>query len=317
MLLRQLEYLSALAREGHFGRAAAACHISQPALSAGIRKLEAELGVQIVQRGHRFEGFTPEGKQVLLWAHRIIAEQDALRHELASMRGGLAGVLRIGAIPTALTVAPLLTTPLHARHPLVTFSLESMSSREIVHRLNEFDIDVGMTYVDGEPLGAVRVVPLYRERYLLLTPCDGDFAGRDAVSWEEAASASLCLLPPSMQNRRILNGYFAEIGATVNPVVEADTVSAIYAHVDTMQLSSVIPHAWLHRFGVPAGTRVMPLPRPKRSFQVGLVLADRDPEPMLARALLDITHQVDMRRELDQAMRRHLRTPKGGARREG
>jgi len=107
MLLRQFEYLSALAREGHFGRAANACHVSQPTLSAGIRKLETELGVQIVQRGHRFEGFTPEGKLVLSWAHRILAEESALIHELASMRGGLSGVLRIGVIPTASTVAPL------------------------------------------------------------------------------------------------------------------------------------------------------------------------------------------------------------------
>ena len=135
MLLRQLEYLSALARESHFGRAAEACHVSQPALSAAIRKLEAELDVQIVQRGQRFEGFTPEGKQVLLWAHRILAEQDAMRHELASMRGGLSGVLRIGAIPTALAVASLLTTPLAEQHPQVRVSIESLSSREIVHRL--------------------------------------------------------------------------------------------------------------------------------------------------------------------------------------
>lgn len=310
MILRQLEYLSALAREGHFGRAAEACHVSQPALSAGIRKLEADLGVQLVQRGQRFEGFTPEGKHVLQWAHRAIAEQEVLRQELASMRGGLSGVLRIGAIPTALTVASLLTTPLHTQHPMMLFSLESMSSREIVHRLNEFEIDVGMTYVDGEPLGKVRVVPLYRERYLLLTPCDSEFAERDSISWAEAASAPLCLLPPVMQNRRILDECFAEAGVAVNPVVETDTVSAIYAHVASMQLSSIIPHAWLHSFGVPDGARVMPLPRPKRSFHVGLVLADRDPESMLARALVDITHKMDMRSDLDQAMRRHLESPR-------
>ncbi|MPY98078.1 MAG: LysR family transcriptional regulator [Actinophytocola sp.] len=311
MLLRQLEYLSALAREGHFGRAAAACHVSQPALSAGIRKLETELGVQIVQRGHRFQGFTPEGKQVLLWAHRIIAEQERLRHELRSMRGGLSDRLRIGAIPTALTVAPLLTTSLHQRHPLVTFSFESMTSREIVRRLNEFDIDIGMTYVDGEPLGAVRVVPLYRERYLLLTQCHSEFARRDVVSWEETASVPLCLLPPSMQNRRIIDGCFADVGVTVDPVVESDTVSALYAHVDLMGLSSIIPHAWLHRFGVPNGTRVVPLPRPARSFQVGLVLADREPEPMLARALLDTAHQLDIEYELDKTMHRYLRDSVG------
>jgi DNA-binding transcriptional LysR family regulator len=306
MLLRQLEYLSALAREGHFGRAAAACHVSQPALSAAIRKLEAELDVQIVQRGQRFEGFTPEGKQVLLWAHRILAEQDAMRHELSSMRGGLSGVLRIGAIPTAITLASLLTAPLCEAHPRMRVSVESLSSREIVQRLAEFDLDVGLTYIDGEPLGTVRVVPLYRERYLLLTPADGPFAGRDSASWSELADIPLCLLSPVMQNRRILDRNLAEAGVTVTPSVEADTVSAIYAHVGTKRWSTVIAHAWLYLFGVPEGLRVVPLDRPRRSHQVGLVLADRDPVPMLARALLDTTHRVNLESELDALLRRHL-----------
>ena len=309
MLLRQFEYLSALAREGHFGRAAKACHVSQPTLSASIRKLEAELGVQIVQRGHRFDGFTPEGKLVLSWAHRILAEQTALRQELTSMRGGLSGVLRIGAIPTALTVAPLLTTPLHTQHPLVRVSVESASSRDIVHRLSEFELDLGMTYVDGEPLGAVRAFPLYRERYLLLTPCETELAARDSISWAEAASIPLCLLSPAMENRRILDQNFADAGVTVTPVVETDNVEAIYAHVDTMRLSSVIVHAWLRMFGVPDGMRLVPLQRPQRSYQVGLVLADRDPVPMLARALLDIAQLVDIPGELNRALQRHLRNP--------
>lgn len=308
MLLRQLEYLNALAREGHFGRAAEACHVSQPALSAGIRKLEDELGVQIVQRGHRFEGFTSEGRQVLQWAHRMIAEKDAMRSALASMRGGLTGVLRIGAVPTALTVASLLTAPLHEQHPTMQFSLDSMSSREIVSRLNEFDIDAGMTYIDGEPLGKVRVVPLYRERYLFLTPSDGEFAGLDSISWAQAATARLCLLAPVMQNRRILDGHFAKDGATVNPVVETDTVSAVYAHISAMRLSSVIPHAWLHSFGVPEGMTVITLPRPARTHQVGLVLADRGPGSMLARALVDTARQVDMGSALDDVVRRRLPT---------
>jgi len=307
MLLRQLEYLSALAREGHFGRAALACHISQPALSAGIRRLETELGVQIVQRGHRFEGLTPEGKHVLVWAHRILAEQDALRHDLSSMRVGLSGVLRVGAIPTALTVASLLTTPLCEKHPLVRVSLESLSSREIVQRLGGFDIDIGMTYVDGEPLGSVRVVPLYRERYLLLTPADGEFAERDSVGWAEAATTPLCLLSAVMQNRRILDRNFAEAGVTVTPSIESDTVSALYAHVATRRWSSVIAHAWLYLFGVPEGMRVIPLERPRRSHQIGLVLADRDPQPMLASALLDIAHRADLQTDLDLLLQRHIK----------
>lgn len=306
MLLRQLEYLRALAREGHFGRAAQACHVSQPALSAAIRKLEAELGVQIVQRGQRFQGFTAEGMQVLRWAHGVIADHEALRQSLASMRRGLTGVLRIGAIPSALSVASLLTTPVRRQHPLVRFSLQSMSSREIVSRLDDFDIDVGMTYVDGEPLGTVRVIPLYGEQYLFLTPGDSDFAGRDAVTWAEAATAPLCLLSPVMQNRRILDGYFADAGVAAMPVVETDTISAIYAHVASMHLSSIIPHAWLYGFGVPDGARVVPMPPPTRSFHVGLVLAGRGREPMLARSLVDTAREVDLRGELDRVLTRRM-----------
>ena len=305
-MLRQLEYLSALARERHFGRAAEACHVSQPALSAGIRKLEAELGVQIVQRGQRFEGFTPEGTHVLHWGQRMLAEREALDQTLVTMRSGLGGVLRVGAIPTALSVASLLTSPLRAEHPAVRFSLESMSSRDIVTRLNDFEIDVGMTYVDGEPLGRVRVVPLYRERYLFVTPVDGPYADHASIGWGEAAAAPLCLLMPVMQNRRILDGHFAEAGATAQPVLETDTVSAIYSHVASLQLSSIIPHAWLHTFGVPEGSRVIPLPRPQRSVHVGLVLAGHGPESLLARALVDTARQVNMRRVLDETVRRFL-----------
>lgn len=117
MLLRQLEYLVALARERHFARAAAACYVSQPSLSAAIRKLEHELDVPIVRRGRRFEGLTPEGERVLARAHRVLAERDALQQELSAMRGGLAGTLRFGAIPTALSAVSLLTTPFCAQHP--------------------------------------------------------------------------------------------------------------------------------------------------------------------------------------------------------
>ena len=88
VLLRQLEYLTALARERHFARAAAACHVSQPSLSAGIAKLESELKVAIVVRGRRFGGFTPKGDRVVAWARQILADRDALQAELASLRTG-------------------------------------------------------------------------------------------------------------------------------------------------------------------------------------------------------------------------------------
>lgn len=307
MLLRQLEYLAALAREQHFGRAAAACHVTQPALSEGIRRLERHLDVQIVRRGRQFEGFTPEGRRVVRWARRILADADELRQDLASMRDGLSGVLRIGAIPTALTVASLITNPFLARHPGVQVSMESLSSRAIVRGLTDFALDVGMTYVDGDPLGAMRTVSLYAERYLLLTPIDGPMAGREQVEWAELAEIPLCLLSPVMQNRRILDQHIAESGGTVTPSVEADTVSVLYAHVATRRWSTVIAHAWLHLFGVPEGMRVVPMARPRRAHHVGLVLAERDPEPMLARAFLTVATEVDLDGQLEDLFRHHVR----------
>ena len=74
MIIRQLIYLTALAREKHFGRAAASCNVSQPTLSAAIQQLEADLGVPIVERGQRFKGLTAEGQRVLEWGHRILAD---------------------------------------------------------------------------------------------------------------------------------------------------------------------------------------------------------------------------------------------------
>nr|WP_262846998.1 LysR family transcriptional regulator [Sphaerisporangium corydalis] len=305
-MLRQLEYLVALARERHFARAAAACHVSQPSLSAAIRKLERDLDVPIVLRGRRFGGLTPEGERVLLWAHRILAECGELRQDLSAMRGGLSGMLRMGAIPTALTAASLLTTPFCERHPHVRVSLESLSSREITRRLAEFELDVAMTYLDGEALGNVRTTPLYGEWYLLLTPDDGRLADRAVVRWAEVATLPLCLLAPQMRNRRILDEIFKEAGTVVVPAIETDTVSALYAHVATHRWSSVIAHAWLHMFGVPDGMRVIRLENPARAPRVGLVIADRTPEPALARALLDVARDVDVHGILDRLLRDHL-----------
>lgn len=309
MLLTQLEYLCALARERHFGHAADACDVSQPALSVAIRRLEQDLGVQIVRRGRRFDGFTAEGELVVGWAHRILENRDALRAELDRMAGGLTGVLRVGAIPTALTISSLLTGPFHERHPGVRISLESLSSRAIMRKLADYELDVGMTYLDGEPLRQVRTLQLYRERYLLLMPVSGPWAAlaeQDEIGWEQLSDVALCLLSPVMQHRRILDRNAAAAGVELNPLVETDAVSVLYSHVATGRLSAVIAHAWLNLFGVPPGMRVVPMARPTHSHTIGLVLADRQPGSTLARAFLDVAASQDLRTTLRELLLRHL-----------
>lgn len=299
MIVRQLEYLAALAREGHFGRAAAACHVSQPTLSAGIRRLEEELGLPIVRRTQRYEGLTPEGQQVLEWARRVLADVDGLYGEVQAMRHGLSGRLRIGAIPTSLSSVSLLTTPLAARHPGVRVVVQSLNSMQIERGLQAFDLDVGLTYLDSEPLTGVRGMPLYRERYVLLTRADGPLGGRATVRWAEAATVPLALLTEDMQNRRIVNGIFREAGTEPHPTVETNSISTLYGHVRDGAWSAVIAAPWLHLFTVPHGMRAIPLVDPRTTRSIGLVWLDRDPEPLLARALFDVARDADLDSRLE------------------
>ncbi|HEX3954587.1 MAG TPA: LysR family transcriptional regulator, partial [Stellaceae bacterium] len=109
-MIDKLNYLIALAQEQHFGRAAQACGVTQPTLSAGIKQLEEILGVLLVQRGSRFHAFTPEGQRTLEWARRIVGDERALRQEMRALKQGLAGHLKIAAVPTALAMVASLTT---------------------------------------------------------------------------------------------------------------------------------------------------------------------------------------------------------------
>ncbi|MET9475686.1 LysR family transcriptional regulator [Streptomyces sp. NPDC002922] len=307
MLLRQLEYLVALARERHFVRAAAACYVSQPSLSAAIRRLERELGVPIVRRGRRYEGLTPEGEVVLAWAHRLLAERDGLRQELSALRDGLSGTLRLGVVPTALPTASLLTNPFCERHPQARVSIESLSSAEITHGLAEFELDAAMTYLDDDTRGGgLRRLPLYEERNVLLTPVDGPLATAPTARWAQAAALPLCLLGPRMRNRRIIDECFAADGATAAPAIESDSVAGLYAHLPGGRWSSVISHAWLYMFGVPDGMRVVPLEGPAHGPRVGLVTGPDDPPSVLAAALLTVARAADVRQSLDELLRTYL-----------
>jgi DNA-binding transcriptional LysR family regulator len=295
VLLRQLEYLAALDRERHFARAARTCHVSQSALSTAIRKLEVQLGFTIVLRRRRFEGFTAEGERVVGWAHRIIAERDALHDDIDRMRGGLTATLRIGAIPTSIPASSMLIDRFCARHPKAKVRIDVTTSREIRRRLAEFDLDVGLTYLDLDtpPIG-LRTRELYRERYLLLTPDEGPLTGRDSVGWSEVAALPLCALNRQMQNRRILDHLMAAAGAQLKPTIETDTVAALYTYAATRRWSCIIAHPWTEMFGIPSGTRAIPLtPQPHRPA-VGLIWPERKPESLTTAALLDAIADLEV-----------------------
>ncbi len=283
MDIRQLQYLTALAREKHFTRAAEACHVTQPTLSSRIRQLEDELGVPIVERGQRYIGLTPEGETVLKWAHAILDAGNAMQQELAAKREGLAGQLTLGVIPTALLFTPRITAAMQARHPKVDFRILSMSSIEILDKLKDHAIDAGISYLDNEPVDFHKLLPLYRERYCLVVRSNHPLAARKSVSWATAAAEPLCLLNAEMQNRRIIDRAFRQVGATPHCKVETTSLSNILAHVLGSGLAGIVPENFLAGMGPLAGIAALPLSEPDITHEVGLIALDRDPvSPVLA-----------------------------------
>src|SRR3954470_2064976 len=139
-MIDKLNFLLALARERHFGRAAESCGVTQPTLSAGVKHFEEQMGVLLVNRGSRFQGFTPEGRRVLEWARRIVGDTRSMREEINALRHGLTGQLRIASIPTALAMVPALTTPYRERHPNVHFTVYARNSSDVLELLENLEI---------------------------------------------------------------------------------------------------------------------------------------------------------------------------------
>jgi DNA-binding transcriptional LysR family regulator len=290
-MIDKLEFLIALAREKNFGKAAEQCGVTQPTFSAGIKQLEDTLGVMLVQRTSRFLGFTAEGERVLDWARTIVADTRAMRQEVRTLKQGLSGHLKIAAIPTTLAMVSALTTPYRAKHPNVKFTVLSRTSADVLSMLENLEVDAGLTYIDNEPLGRMRAVPLYVEQYRLLTSADSPLGERDQVTWAEVGRIPLCLLTPDMQNRRIIDSLLHAAGGRPEPTLESNSMIVLFSHVRTGRWASVMPEKLADTLGLTERLRSIPIIEPEAVHQIGLVVPPREPmTPLVSALVAEATH---------------------------
>lgn len=300
MQLRSVEYFCALAREEHFARAAEQCGVSQPTLSAGIAALEQLLGHRLVVRNRRYVGLTPEGQAVLPLAQQMIAAFGAMRLAAAGDRGPLEGELRLGVIPAALPSIGPISHALSQRHPGLRISVTSFSSRQIDRGLEAYELDAGITYLDNEPLPNVLQVELYRERYILVA--HRDIKVSDPLSWTEAAALPLCLLPLSMQNRRILDAKLAAAGITAAPQATANSYVALLSMLRMGALASIMPHTYAPYIAGDPTLAQHEISGQSDGTAVGLVVRDRQPLAPFAHAIFVVAQSALIRRTFAQAL---------------
>lgn len=294
MNLRLLEYFVAVARERHFARAAAACNVSQPTLSAGIAALEEQLGRRLIQRDRRFTGLTDEGRAALPWAQQAIAMIEGLEHAAELAHGPLTGTLRLGVIPAAVPVVGQFARALAAAHAGLALSVRSLTSREIERGLAAFELDAGITYLDHEPPASVLAAPLYAERAMFLCHCDALDQDCTAISWPAALSFPLCLLHEGMQNRRILDDHLSRKGLAVRPLATADSYVALLAMVEAGPFATIVPDAYADIIPSGGWARIMPFEDPLPPSRIGLIVLDRAPIGPLANAALATARSLNV-----------------------
>ena len=296
MFIRQLEYLVTLAREKHFAKAAEACRVSQPALSSGIRSLEKELGVMIVQRGRRFLGLTAEGERVLAWARQTLASLSYMREDATTAKSTMTGTLRMGAIPTSMTAAAFLTGPCFSAYPNIRYTLSSLTADAIISQLDHFELDIGLTYLDDTVIEGFEKLPLFEERYILLA--GHSVSLESTLTWEQAARLPLCLLTGKMRNRQIIDSAFRRAGVQPSVILETDSLFSLYAHVSETGLFSIVPHSLLNFFDLENRVQARPIV-PQLTRAIGLIARN---QPMLApvtAAVWEIARGLDLQPRFD------------------
>jgi LysR family hydrogen peroxide-inducible transcriptional activator len=194
MNLRDLRYLVALADHRHFGRAAAACFVSQPTLSTQVRKLEDELEVMLVERAPRRVMLTPAGRDIAERARRILGEVDQLKESARRSRDPEAGTVRLGLFPTlAPYLLPHVVPRIRERFPRLELLLVEEKTEVILRQLREGRIDAGVLAL---PLhdDQLHLEFLFEEPFVLAVPESHPHARRESITLRELANESLMLL---------------------------------------------------------------------------------------------------------------------------
>ncbi len=268
MTLQQLQYVVALADHGQFVKAARACHVTQPTLSMQVKQLEEELGVVLFDRRQQPLRATAEGAPIIAQARVVLREAGQVRQLTHELRGGLAGTVRLGVIPTlAPYLLPLFLTRFAQDHPEVTLSIQELRTQEIVEALRQGRLDLGLL-VTPMALDDIEEVPLFQEPFLAYLPEGHALAGRKRIARKDLRRQPLWVLGEGHCFReQMLNlcdrPQAAGLGNVLYESGSIETLKQLVVHGDGITLVPALsvgsgdPHA--RRFEAPEPVRQVSL----------------------------------------------------------
>jgi LysR family hydrogen peroxide-inducible transcriptional activator len=272
MNLRDLRYLVALADERHFGRAAERCHVSQPTLSAQIRKLEEYLGVPLVERRPKRVTLTPTGEKVVERARRLLQEADAIVEIAHTERDPLAGQLRVALIPTVGPyLLPHVARRLQRALPRLKLLLYEYQTGPLLAKLRDGELELGILAlpVAGEGLAAAE---LYQEPFTLAVPSSHPLAAREKVRVADLDGETLLLLEDGHCLRDQALEVCSRVGVGEEQDYRATSLETLRQMVAAGHGVTLLPELAANSpVGTARGLRIKPFVKPAPSRTIGAV----------------------------------------------
>jgi DNA-binding transcriptional LysR family regulator len=248
--LRQLEYFVAVARHRHFGRAAEAVYVTQPALSQQVRRLEAELGLALLRRTSRGVELTPAGEDLLARAETILAEVAGARGVMDEHAGVVRGAVRVAATTADALRLPEVLAAFHRDHPGVRLALRHASAGEVLALLRSGAVDLGVLSLGDEAAEGLQVTRLVDEPVRAIAPPDEPF-NAVAVGVEDLRGRPFVLSEPGSALRAAVMDACQRHGFSPVPLLEVGDPATVRFLVSAGLGVSLVPQSWLE-FGPPA-----------------------------------------------------------------
>jgi LysR family transcriptional activator of glutamate synthase operon len=292
MELRQLRYLVALADERHFTRAAAREHIAQPALSQQIRRLEAEVGLTLVERTTRRVAMTEAGELLVARARRILAELEDAQAELGTLAGVKGGRLSVGALHTMGPVdLSLLLAAFHRNHPAVELTVREQSSEELAEMLRDDEIDLAfLSVTERIQSHGLELHHLVSEELVAVLPTQHPLASRDGVALSELAGDPFISFRTGSRLRELLDSAAASVGFEPRIALESNESRRIRSLVSGGLGVAILPRSDAAGPGAPVA--VTPLVLPALTRDVTLASRAKRRHSPAAQAFLALTLRV-------------------------
>ncbi|GBR26930.1 LysR family transcriptional regulator [Kozakia baliensis] len=287
VIIKNFEYLLSLATEAHFGRAADKCHVSQSTLSSGIKQLEEDLDIQIVRRGRRYEGLTPEGEAVLSWAKKMHQDCSGMKRELSARKKGLEGEFRVGVATSVSAVAPVLSMAISEKTPRVRQSVIVDDQSVIQSLIDTHQIDVGLLHIDALSPENYDTHLLYREGIFLFQVHQNPVARR--VQWADLADLPLCLMKSALPEKAQ-----KQLERHSGPVVTTNSLDVVAGHLKTQASAAILPQSCASRLADIPDLRVSAIDGVDAQSSVGFASIKGGLRSPLAAALQEIVHMPEV-----------------------